>query len=165
MVWVIFCYRKGFCGLYKSCSNLQHWQPHMWFLGYSKKIQPPELFPATLVFLFWITQRLHSGLTMKSGSWWLNLPQPKFWTLKEIIHIVKRYLTQNRHVINVCLSKLLSSNLKLTVFSPSGLRERNLQLNLKGWTSWSWKGLVVVWDPVGCLKGEVRPWLFHTTFS
>ena len=103
MVWVIFCYRKGFCGLYKSCSNLQHWQPRMWFLGYSKKIKPPKLFPATLVFLFWITQRLHSGLTMKSGSWWLNLPQPKFWTLKEIIHIVRHYLTQNRHVINVCL--------------------------------------------------------------
>lgn len=27
-------------------------------------------------------------------------------------------LTQNRHVINVCLSKLLSSNLKLTFFFP-----------------------------------------------
>lgn len=138
----------------------------MWFFSYSKKIKPPKLFLGTLVFFFWITQRLQSVLTVKSGSWWLNLPQPKLGTLGEIIHIVRQYLTQNRRVINVCFSKAAEQQPEVDIFfSPSILRERDLQLNLKWWTTWPWKDLAVIWDAVGCPKGEVRPWLFHVTVN
>lgn len=36
----------------------------------------------------------------------------------------------------------------------NSLRKRTLQQNLKWWTTWPWKDLVVIWDPDGSPKGE-----------